>query len=393
MAIGPKWNKRRGTWYVQFWDGRWRRKDVARAPRKWKPGDPEPRQMPPEAHAGYLYWSEVEKKARAMTLDRMPVSLRGFLEEHVASYLNPQTRASARDTIEDFLAWCASRQISRFDQVGRDVCREWLDHVAVTPRAKTGKPFSLSTIRTRHGYLASAWGRLLRREKIKVNPWVNQEIRGEDRAKPRGAWTRDQFDRLMAESEDWLREILIFGVQTGLRIGAIMRIEWEHWVRPEPGESHFGYLHVPAHLDKVKEGYKVPVSRELYELLIARETTTRSRFIMTGVRGKPLYGRSQTAKAIVSAARRARLPIPTSPNHHMRRTFGRWAVLGLLTGEPVPLYVVSRWMGHLNVATTLKYLDIEDAQSIRFMVPDLDRAGPASPGDSSTPPAATPASS
>lgn len=393
MAIGPKWNKRRGTWYVQFWDGKWRRKDVAKAPAKWNHGDPEPKQMPPEAYSGFLYWSEVEKKARAMTLDRMPISLRGFLEEHVAGYLNPQTRASARDTVEDFLAWCGTQGIARFDQVDKDVCRRWLAHVAVAPREKTGEPFSLSTIRTRHGYLASAWGRLLKQEKIKANPWANQEIRGIDRAKPKGAWTWDQFGRLMAEADDWLKEILTFGVHTGLRIGAMMKIEWEHWIRPEPGEGHFGYIHVPPRLDKVGEGYKVPVSRQLHELLVAREGKYHSRFIMTGVQGKPLYGRSQTGKAIVSAAKRARLPTPTSPNHHMRRTFGRWAVLGLLTGHPVPLYVVSRWMGHLNVATTLKYLDLEDAQSIRFMVPDMDEAGRPTPGDSSTPPSATRGSS
>ena len=24
MASEPIWNKQRGTWYVQYWDGRWR---------------------------------------------------------------------------------------------------------------------------------------------------------------------------------------------------------------------------------------------------------------------------------------------------------------------------------------------------------------------------------
>jgi integrase len=54
----------------------------------------------------------------------------------------------------------------------------------------------------------------------------------------------------------------------------------------------------------------------------------------------------------------------------MRRTFGRWAVMGHLTGTPIPLYTVSRWLGHHNTRTTLIYLDIEEEESARFIAPD-----------------------
>ena len=75
----------------------------------------------------------------------------------------------------------------------------------------------------------------------------------------------------------------------------------------------------------------------------------------------------EVGKAVRLACERAGLPRPDAPCHALRRTFGRWAVLGHLTGRPVPLYVVSRWMGHHSVEMTERYLDLSRESSQEWM--------------------------
>jgi integrase len=144
-------------------------------------------------------------------------------------------------------------------------------------------------------------------------------------------------------------------------------LEWRdvRWAKDGP---HFGELELRPELDKVGKGYKVPMSRTAHDLL-ARRFVHRNAdltLILVGYQGKPTNLRA-TYKAIIAACHRADLPRPLLPNHHMRRSFGRWAVMGHLTGRPVPLYVVSKWMGHASVKMTEDYLDVHTDESQQWM--------------------------
>lgn len=397
MASGPTWNRQRGFWYVQYFDGkRWRRVKVADGPPRWKPGDPDPAKVPPEAKAAFVDYQERETEARSRVERGVPALLRPFLEAHVKRYQKIGTRRNVRIVVDEFLAWCDREGITQFDQIDRPTCNRWLLHIGTTPPAPGVLPPSKSTIATKRSFLAAAWGRLLREEVITKNPWRGSQIIGDDRVKPRNAWTPDQFKILLDAADDWLKDILIFGVYTGLRIGAIAKIEWSDWARPQPGDDHFGMLNVRKEITKTKP-YQVPVNQQLYELLIRREADPKRhpRYIMTGKSGRPLKTTNQTGLAIIATCQKAGLPHPHSPNHHMRRSFGRWAVLGHLTRERIPVYTVSKWLGHENVATTMIYLDLTSEESIRFMVPGGRRGRKEgetiSPenDDSSTPPPAS----
>src|SRR5690242_10390542 len=64
MASGPYFDKRRGSYNVQWFDGRrWTRATVYRVP-NWKPGRPEPKKVPPEALAALKVYADREKAAR-----------------------------------------------------------------------------------------------------------------------------------------------------------------------------------------------------------------------------------------------------------------------------------------------------------------------------------------
>lgn len=359
MASGPTWNAQRRTWYIQYWMGKWRKKTVAKGPPTWKPGDPIPK-PPPEAHAELLRLDKLERAARQGALAELPSSLADFLEDHLTSYANPRTRQTVSFAVRDFLDWCEERGITQFEQVNGRVCKAWV--------ADTALRLTRATIETRRGYLAAAWGRLVKEEVLERNPWTFARAMGDPRVKERRSWTPEQFAALTVHCNDWLRDLLIFGANTGLRIRAILEIEWRHWIRPESEADRHGYIQVPPELDKVGRGYKVPVSPALHELLTRRESKHHPVHILCGHRGQPIKRGGQVGVSIIKACGRAGLPTPQSPNHHMRRSFGRWAVKGQLTGKPVPLYVVSRWLGHIDPKTTLKYLDLEEQESAAFMV-------------------------
>jgi integrase len=363
MASGPHWNAKRGTWNVQYWDGRWRRVVVVRKPPGYRPGDRAPKKPPPEAYAALARLAAIEEAARSRRARTKgpPVGLADFLADHVNSYENPLSRESVRIVVDQFVAWCASRQIEAVDQVTTEVCEAWLDEQARAHMA--------STVERKRAHLSGAWSRRGKRRNA-PNPWKDIRGGGKVRKRKRGSWTPEQFERLLAASRPYLRDLLIVGVNTGLRIAALMdlrwgEVEWNHGDRPG-----FGWIRVPAEKDKAGKGYGVPISEALHDLLARRRATTEGDHVLCGAHGRPLKSRTNTGTAIRRACARAGLPRPDSPNHHMRRTFGRWAVLGHLTGKPVPLYVVSRWLGHADVRTTQIYLDVKEEDSTRFMLGD-----------------------
>lgn len=365
MATKPRFNPARGTWQVQYWaDGKWHRETVGRAPARWKKGDPEPTKIPPEVFARADKLAKAEEQSRKEWGRGIPDSLATFLRDHLSRYAKENTREAAGYAVDSFLAWCDERGIVRRSQVDAEICADFLDFI--------GRTLSIGTATMRRAYLAAAWGRLVRRKKIADNPWTGLEPIGQQRTKPKNAWTEEEFRKLLeACKEDryeWLRDVLIFGVNTGLRIGSMMQVEWGDWQKPETDAEGFGFIVVRTEICKTK-GYKVPVSRKLNELLWRRFGKHHPRFILTGKAGNPLKARQHTQVSITLACGRAELPRPVSPNHHLRRTFGRWAVLGHLTGRPVPLYVVSRWMGHADIKMTLKYLDLVQEDSINWMLP------------------------
>jgi integrase len=140
-------------------------------------------------------------------------------------------------------------------------------------------------------------------------------------------------------------------------------VEWNNGER-----KGYGFIYVPPEHDKAKNGYRVPISPRCYEVLKRRHANRQHDYVAAGHQGRPVVDRDVVSVAIIQACARAGLPHPDSPCHHMRRSFGRWAVQGDLSGAPVPLAVVSRWLGHSSIKTTMLYLDVTDDDSTRFML-------------------------
>lgn len=362
MASGPYWDPRRGTWTVQFWEGRWKRETVVPRQPGWRVGDPAPKKVPDQAKTEMGIRVEREKAARKRYVAGAPLSLKELLDAHVAGYTNPLSRESAGVVCRQFLDWCRGKKLFQIDQITAAICAQWV-------KAQS-EEFAIATVRRKRAQLAAAWSQLLKQGQIDRNPWEHVEPRGKAEKRHRGSWNKEEFARLLEVSRPWLQNLLIVGANTGLRINALINLKWSDIQFAKQDETGFGWVRVRPEFDKAKKGYRVPISPDLHDCLgkIQASKGCHPDYVLTGHFGKPLRSRDTTGTGIKRACSRAKLPPPNSPNHHMRRTFGQWAVLGHLTGKPVPLYVVSRWLGHASVAMTIRYLELSEDDSTRFML-------------------------
>jgi integrase len=362
MASKPLWNSKRGTWSVQYWDGYPKREVVVKRQPGWKVGDPPPKKIPAEAYAAVGRLAEKEKLAKTLRRTAEQQTLSIFLKAHLATYKKASSHDAVKVAVELFLEWCETRKISKVEDVTDEIAQAWVDHCAES------EEIAIQTSKNRIGRLAPAWTRAIVKKKLLVNPWKHTEPRGTPTRRTRRHWTPAQFDKLIHASRPWLRDILIVGVYTGIRISAMSQLLWSDIVEPTSEQEAYGRIDIRTEINKT-EGYKLPIHPRLHEVLKRRmihKSPGHDR-IICGHHGRPT-SRGVTAQSIRRACKRAGLPDPDSPNHHMRRTFGRWAVSGHLTGSPVPVYVVSKWFGHASVKMTQKYLDLEDDDSTRFMV-------------------------
>lgn len=374
MASGPYYNRQRGSWSVQWFDGaKWRRSVVVRARPGWRKGDPRPRAAPPEAKAAVLTYSLKEKGTRRLKRSvahlEPGVWLRAWAEATPEG--EPATRHQRLMVIEVFEGWCKREGIEKVEDIDDGACARWLAERAQTTAVRSGRPIEHATIKKERGLLAKAWTEAVIQKHLAVNPWKGLKIPGKPAKKKRGSWEPDQFDALHEAANGWLRDILLVGINTGLRIEALRGLEWRDIRWAPPGSDEFGVIEVRPELDKAHKGYIVPMSRRCHDVLRKRKIhrNAHAKFVLTGGRDNPISARSgATARAIQRACKRAGLTDPDSPNHHMRRTFGRWAVLGHLTGKPIPIYVVSQWMGHSSIDMTQKYLDLSPKESQRYIL-------------------------
>jgi integrase len=371
MASGPYWNPKRGTYSVQWKDGtRWKRTTITKKRPGWKPGDPAPKKIPPEAVAALADYQRRENANRDKRNDPRQ-TVREFLDAFAATYHLSRKANSLRllqNAIKTFLDWCDANGITRLEEITSATCHRWITDRAMTISPATGRKIGYATLKCERGLIATAWSEAYQREEISKNPWVSVKVPGKPPDKVRGSWSREELNRLLAVSKPWLRDLLIVGCNTGLRIKALSGLKWSdiHWNESDEEGGGYGVIVVPRDLDKIDRGYRVPISRECHDVLFRRKIhrAAHASRVLTGHGGQPILRAASTDAAIRKACRRAGLATPDSPNHHMRRTFGRWAVKGQLTGRPIPVYVVSRWMGHTSIATTEHYLNIthEDSQ-------------------------------
>jgi len=356
-------NERRGTWQVQWHDGaKWVRVTVAKKRPGWKPGDGLPKKPPAEVVAALAEYRAKEDAARARPSHAAGESVAAFLAAYEAWYALDRREGSCKQlgfAVRHFLAFCAGEKVRSV----RDVTPELADRFA-SRRLGEVKPV---TARKDIAMLSGAWTRAVRLRALTEHPWRSVVVPGRP-VRRTSSWTPEEYGRLLGACRPWLRNVVTLGCNTGLRVTALTHLEWSRVEWNRTGGKGLGQIRVAPEWDKAKTGYVVPMSQACHDLLARLDDGAREGVILRGQSGRPIGHTSNVRDAILSACRHAGLPRPDSPCHAMRRTFGRWAVQGHLTGTPVPIYFVSKWMGHHSVQQTEWYLDLSDTVSQEWMV-------------------------
>jgi len=244
----------------------------------------------------------------------------------------------------------------------------WIDAMECRASAQ-GRPLTVSTVTRALSLVRKALGDAVRAGKIDTNPARGVTPQGKASQAERMYLTRDELRAVVDCDAIPLRArcCYVFALYTGLRAGELWALRWgdltTDGARPEVAVRR-------SHKRATTKGGKVRGVPLLPEALVALGTlralddfSTDSDDLVfpsdTGlqrlpdddhgwssrkVRGKPRVGHREIAGVR-----------PAVMFHGLRHGCASLLVMGDLTGKPVPVAVVQRWMGHASIATTMRY--------------------------------------
>ncbi|WP_447601037.1 tyrosine-type recombinase/integrase [Nitrospira sp. Nam80] len=180
----------------------------------------------------------------------------------------------------------------------------------------------------------------------------------------RDRWlTLEEEERLLSACPPWLRQIVLFALGTGLRMGEILAITWR--------AVDLSRRTVTVVRSKNGERRTLPINQTVLGVLKdrAKVRALQTDLVFPSQAQTPLEG-SHLRRAFRSALKRAR--IDDCRFHDLRHTFAT-----RLVQDGVDLYKVQRLLGHKTPLMTQRYAH-HDPESLREGVEVLDRRPPVS---------------
>ena len=184
--------------------------------------------------------------------------------------------------------------------------------------------------------------------RIKLEPVHNQIDR----------WlTAEEELRLLEAAPVWLREIIIFALNTGMRQGEILSLQWQ--------DVDFSRGTLVVMKSKNRERRTLPLNSRVFELLANKQSSglPTSQCVFTTSCGTQLNARN-LIRAFYAAREKA--SIERFRFHDLRHTFAT-----RLVQAGVDVYKVQRLMGHKSPAMTQRYAH-HSPESLRAGVAMLD---------------------
>ncbi len=169
--------------------------------------------------------------------------------------------------------------------------------------------------------------------------------------------TANEEERLFAASSLWLQEIIRFALNTGMRQGEILNLQWQD----------VDFTRGTLMVMKSKNGTRrtIPLNSTAYELLAAKQAAPRT---SQGPVFKTPLGNTLQVRFLVRefCEARDRAGIPDFRFHDMRHTFAT-----RLVQRGIDLYKVQRLLGHKTGTMTQRYAH-HSPESLRDGVNVLD---------------------
>jgi len=160
----------------------------------------------------------------------------------------------------------------------------------------------------------------------------------------------DECNRLIAECPDWLKTIVVFALNTGMRRGEILSLRWKDI------DMKNGFILISNTNTKTGQKREIPMTETVKRLLsgMARPLNEKETVFKT-----PLRIRESFEKACKKAG------IYDFRFHDLRHTFASQLVM-----SSVDIQTVSKLLGHTTLTMTLRYAHLSHshlAQGIRTL--------------------------
>jgi integrase len=192
------------------------------------------------------------------------------------------------------------------------------------------------------------WCRENPMRKVSMEPVYNQVDR----------WlTAEEETRLLSGAPGWLKEVIIFALNTGLRQGEILALQWQ--------DIDFSRGMLVVMKSKNRERRTLPLNNTVFAMFAAKQATSgqHTGLVFTTSTGTPLKAR-YVVRAFSKA--RSRAVIPDFRFHDLRHTFAT-----RLAQKGVDLYKIQRLLGHKTAMMTQRYAH-HSPESLRDGVHVLD---------------------
>ncbi len=216
----------------------------------------------------------------------------------------------------------------------------WLDQITrgrlstyITTRRRGGA--SSATLRRDLACLSSMIQLAIAWDWCDANPVKALDKRQIKESEPRRRYLSEaEYDALLGAASDYLRPMIVFSVEPGLRLEEQLSMEWNQ-VNLTRGELF---------LPRTKSGTPrtVPLSTAAAELLPRHPRHLHSTYVFCKKDGSRY---SKVTRGLAGAAKRA--GISDLRWHDLRRTCGSWMIQ-----RGVDVFRVSRFLGHKSVAVT-----------------------------------------
>jgi len=288
-----------------------------------------------------LVLKDIEAKIAKNTfgIDEISPKRKVYLKQFEREYLEYSKTHKARKTyladklsFKNFIKFVGDRTLNSVDQ--RSIDRY------LNARAEQVKKSSVN-IEIRH--LKAAFTKAVQWGYMEKNPFKGIKLFTIPEAAPKFFSKREMTQLLEIIKETWLRDMVVFAVDTGIRIGELVNVTWSDI---DFQNRRIRISHKDDFVTKTREERIVPMNDEVFDLLVGLKrngdyvfsTTDRSRMDSDFV--------SRKFKRYVRA-----LGLNEEYTFHtLRHTFASH-----LVKQGTSLFKVSKLLGHADIKTTMKY--------------------------------------
>ncbi len=268
-----------------------------------------------------------------------------FLDEYAAEHKPSEQRTKERILNGTLLPFFGD---VRLDELT-------IGHVKRYGAAERERGCAVKTINNRLAVLSSLV-KYAAQNGVIAMPRIKFQIGGSVKGgKPAAVSMHDVAQLLAACRDARYRVAILLAAEAGLRSGEIRGLQWtdidDGVITVRRALDAESPMIIPPKHDKVRT---VPVSPRLEAALAS--LPKRGLWVVGRLDGQ-LLTYPGLAEAIRNLYRSAGVALPEKPIHCLRHTYGTE-----LAAAGVPLPVIQELMGHVDIKTTLRYVDVHEAQ-------------------------------